>query len=208
MSSSGAKRPKPDSDGPLATVAKHTCRSCGWRAGSKTAFSRHVRSKCKYPRSTRRRTGVLPGCKLHRVSEAPVHQQDTASAEQPLLYVDTDDDSQHQEQHQEQQHYQQQQQQHVDQQTSHESGQAGLSGDSPVQPAAAEDISSPVQPADVDLEPAAEVSDDPSADPYQQFADDILAAAAAAGCLLEADRVWEFVEDTRAAAGETHSAKW
>lgn len=55
------------------------------------------------------------------------------------------------------------------------------------------------------LDPAA-ISDDGSAHPYQQVADDILAAAAAAGCPLEADRVWDFVEETSAAAGAGLSA--
>jgi hypothetical protein len=154
---------------------EHKCLSCDYIAGSAAALSRHTKKKCQYPQITRRRDGDLPGCELQPVCAAADEQQQQYDSPAESGLSDSDSAEQGQQEDQDQ----------LDLEL----------------PGAAEGVldSDSDQPSAGDERAAAAAT---SVDPYQQFADDIVQAAAAAGCPMDAARVWDFVEETRAAAGE------
>lgn len=172
MSSAQARPPKRDRE-----HEEHKCLICGYNAGSSAALSRHTKKKCLYPKITLRRDGDLPGCELQPVCAAADEQQQHYDSPAESGLYDSDSAEQGQQEDQDQPHLE--------------------------LPGAAEGVldSDSDQPSAGD-EPAAAAAAATSFDPYQQFADDIVQAAAAAGCPMDAARVWDFVEETRAAAGE------
>ena len=172
---------------------KYAC-GCGYTTDKKALFTKHANSYCAWPRNTRRRTSELPGFELQQQQQQP--DSDTEHA----LSEDVD-----------QLGAQQQpavptvQQQAGQEQQVEPPAHDGLQPQ-PGSPA----LGSPAPDSPPAADAGAEDSGDavaPPADPYQQFADDIMSAAAEAGCALDPERVWEFVQDTRAAAGERPMGK-
>lgn len=156
---------------------KYAC-GCGYSTDKKSHFTKHANSYCSWPKNTRRRTSELPSFELQQpASDAEDAETQNARPEAPL-------DAQHPPF------------EGSDQQPPGHDHRVERS----LQPHDRQGPGSPPPAAAAEAE--TEDAAAPPADPYQQFAEDIMAAAAEAGCSLEAERVWEFVQETRAAAGE------